>query len=87
MKHLFKMLVIAILLTGNAYAQTDPVREELNHIFQYIDKSQVPSGYLDEYGPQFTEKKWYTGVLADSNFIDYLVANLCFAHSKNKISA
>ena len=53
MKHLFKMLVISVLLTSNAFAQTDPVRAELDHIFQYIDKSQVPSGYLDEYGPQF----------------------------------
>ena len=56
MKHLFKMLVIVVLLTSKAFAQADPVRAELDHIFQYIDKSQVPSGYLDEYGPQFAEK-------------------------------
>ncbi len=72
MKHLFKMLVIVVLLTSKAFAQADPVRAELDHIFQYIDKSQVPSGYLDEYGPQFAEKKWYTGVLADSNFIQFI---------------
>mgnify|MGYP001466420956 CR=1 FL=1 len=72
MKHLFKMLVIAVLLTSKAFAQTDPVRTELDHIFQYIDKSQIPSGYLDEYGPQFAEKKWYNGVLADSNFIQFI---------------
>ncbi|MBY0478798.1 MAG: hypothetical protein K2Q24_14220 [Chitinophagaceae bacterium] len=49
MKHLFKMLVIAVLLTSKAFAQTDPVRAELNHIFQHMDKSQIPSSYLDEY--------------------------------------
>jgi len=72
MKHFFKVLVVVVLLTSKAFAQTDPVRAELDHIFQYIDKSQVPSGYLDEYGPQFAEKKWYTGVLADSNFIQFI---------------
>ena len=74
MKHLFKMLVIAVLLTIKAFAQTDPIRAELDHIFQYIDKSQVPSGYLDEYGPQFAEKKWLNGILSDSNFIPYLTS-------------
>lgn len=72
MKHLFRVLVIAILLTSKVFAQSDPVRVELDHIFQYIDKSQVPSGYLDEFGPQFAEKKWYTGVLTDSNFIQFI---------------
>src|SRR5687768_15884553 len=48
-------------------AQSDPARDQLNHIFQYIDKSQIPSGYLDEYGPQVVDKHWLNGILHDSN--------------------
>lgn len=42
---------------------------QLNHIFQYINKTQIPTGYLDEYGAQFVDKKPYNGVLSDSNII------------------
>lgn len=64
-------LIVVVLLTTslNLFSQTDSARDELNHIFQYIDKSQIPSGYLDEYGPQFIGKQWLTGVLADSNMV------------------
>ena len=40
---LFAAMIIAVL---NLYAQTDPLREKLDSIFQHIDKNQIPSGYL-----------------------------------------
>ena len=55
-----KILVAAILLLVHlcASAQTDPVRTQLNSIFQNIDKAQIPTGYLNEYGPEdFPAKK------------------------------
>ena len=70
MKKILSILtILVILLSPTAVAQTDPVKQQLDNIFLNINKSLVPSGYLDEYGPQFAEKKWYNGVLADSNII------------------
>jgi hypothetical protein len=65
------ILTITALLLVNlcAFAQTDPVRTELNSIFQNIDKTQIPTGYLNEYGPEVVYKKWLNGVLSDSNFV------------------
>ncbi|TAD92860.1 MAG: hypothetical protein EAY75_01610 [Bacteroidetes bacterium] len=66
MKQLLQLLAACLLLTGPLHAQTTEMRHELNHIFQLMDKSQVPSGYLDEFGVQFVDKTFYNGVLADS---------------------
>ncbi len=72
-KFFTSMLLVQVVFCLYLNAQTtDVLRNELDAIFQYVDKSQVPSGYLDEYGPQFAEKKWYNGVLADSNFIQFI---------------
>ena len=46
-----------LLINLCAFAQTDPVRTELNAIFQNIDKTQIPTGYLNEYGPEVVYKK------------------------------
>ncbi len=66
-----KILLAAfiMLLAITTKAQTDSVRMELDHIFQYINKSLIPTGYLNEYGPDVVNKEWINGVLADSNFI------------------
>ena len=73
-KILSTVLTFAFIFIESASAQTDPVKQQLDNIFLNINKSLVPSGYLDEYGPQFAEKKWYNGVLADSNIIQGLTA-------------
>ena len=52
-----------------AFAQTNLVSTELNYIFQNIDKTQIPTGYLNEYGPEVIYKKWINGILSDSNLI------------------
>ena len=65
MKHFLKVLAITLLLAGQTHAQTDSVRTELDQIFYYVDKSQVPSGYLDEYGPQFAVKSGSRVFLVD----------------------
>ena len=48
-----KIVIAALMLLVNfcANAQIDPVRTQLNNIFQNIDKAQIPTGYLNEYGP------------------------------------
>lgn len=66
----FIVTITALLLVNLcAYAQTDPVRTELNYIFQNIDKTQIPTGYLNEYGPEVVYKKWINGILSDSNLV------------------
>jgi hypothetical protein len=46
----FILTITALLLINLcAFAQTDPVRTELNSIFRNIDKTQIPTGYLNEY--------------------------------------
>ena len=66
-----KIIIIVALLIIKliSYVQIDPVRTELNNIFQNINKTQIPTGYLNEYGPEVVNKKWLTGALSDSNFI------------------
>ena len=49
-----KILTIAtiLLITFCAKAQTDTIRTEQDRIFQYINKTLIPTGYLNEYGPE-----------------------------------
>ena len=83
MKKIF-LAILIMMQIGSVNAQTDPVRTELDHIFQYVNKSLIPTGYLNEYGPDVVEKKWVTGVLADSNFIyDIDVWNLVYNDIEN----
>lgn len=69
MKKILFSTIMIFFFFGQLFAQTDPSRDELALIFQYIDKSQIPSGYLDEYGPQVVDKNWLNGILTDSNRI------------------
>lgn len=63
-----KILLLALLvMAGNfVFAQVDSVRLQLDKIFQYIDKTQVPTGYLNEYCPEVVNKISLNGVLTDS---------------------
>jgi hypothetical protein len=57
-------LTVMLLVNLCAFAQTDLVRNELNFIFKKIDKTQIPTGYLNEYGPEVVYKKWLNGLLS-----------------------
>jgi hypothetical protein len=72
MKHAYLFFLLGLLLLGTAgHAQApDGARLQLNHIFAHLDKSQVPSAYLDEYGEQLLGLHPYNGVLTDSNRTD-----------------
>ncbi len=58
-----------LLINFCAIAQIDSVRTELNFIFQNINKAQIPTGYLNEYGPEVVNKRLLNGVLNDSNIV------------------
>ena len=42
----------------------------LQYIFQNIDKSQIPTGFLEEYGCPMLPMATFNGTLTDSNRID-----------------
>lgn len=55
-----------------SYAQNSPdaFANRINYIFQNIDKNQIPTGILQEYGIDFTNVNNYSGqVLNDSNVV------------------
>ena len=64
------LLVVAIMIaTFQAFSQTDLLRQKLDSIFQYVDKTQIPTGYLKEYGAELMPIHCLNGVLTDSNAI------------------
>ena len=66
-KILFTVLTV-ISFSVNAQ-RGDQLRDKLDSIFQNIDKTQIPTGYLAEYGAEFTPLHWYNGLLTDSNVV------------------
>lgn len=71
MKHIFLLALLLLTQLRPAPAQTpDGMRLQLNQVFANVDKSQVPSAYLEEYGEQLLGVRPYNGVLTDSNRTD-----------------
>ena len=68
------LLTVAIaLMVLFSFAQTgDPLRDKLDTIFKFIDKSQVPTGYLKEYGSEMVPVHLFNGLLTDSNKVESL---------------
>ena len=70
-----KKIILAIIVSISAMASngqsSDPLRDKLDSIFTFIDKSQIPTGYLKEYGSEMIPLHLFNGLLTDSN-------RLCF---------
>ena len=64
--------MVIFLLNQKVFSQTDPLRQKLDSIFQYVDKAQIPTGYLKEYGSEFMPVQWFNGILTDSNTVNSL---------------
>jgi hypothetical protein len=73
------LCIIIIVLSAQAKAQVDSLRTTLDNIFLYVDKSQVPTGFLDEYGAQFANLKTYNGILTDSNLVNAMAWHYIYA--------
>ncbi|RZK28859.1 MAG: hypothetical protein EOO63_10320 [Hymenobacter sp.] len=81
---LFAALFSAPLVSQAQLSGADSLRLRLNAIFQPLDKSQVPTGYLEEYGVRLLPLANYNGTLTDSSLCDlatlrYLRASLASA--------
>jgi len=70
MKKLILLLSLIFGCESNLIAQSYPLREKLDLVFSNIDKSQIPTGFLAEFGPRLVPLKTFNGVLADSNKVD-----------------
>jgi len=57
----------------------DPVADKMNHIFAHLDKSQVPTGFLSDYGAEFLPLDIFNGVLTDSNKVNMDVWRMAYA--------
>ena len=64
------MIVLCFLQIIKAISQTPTAdRVELDNIYQHINKSLIPTGYLNNYGSAMLNKVRYNGLLTDSNFV------------------
>lgn len=75
MKKLLAKLIVFLLLvsTTKSYSQaadTSTTQKLLQYIFQPIDKNQIPTGFLEEYGCPMLPMATFNGTLTDSNRID-----------------
>ncbi len=62
-----------------ANGQVDSLRLALDNVFAHVDKSQVPAGFLEEYGAQFVNLKTYNGILTDSNCVNAMAWHYIYA--------
>lgn len=73
MKQFLAILLSCIALQVGAQIQTDTTgRSELAYLFQDLNASNIPTGYLMEWGTDMTDKDDLNGVITDSNFVNSL---------------
>lgn len=65
------LLLIALVISINLYSQNvAPIREQLNYIFQPLEKNRVPTGFLLDYAIDLVDLTQYDGsILTDSNYV------------------
>jgi hypothetical protein len=59
---IFVFLALAVQVRAQ-----DPLRDKLNLVFANINKSQIPTGFLEEYATPLVPLDVFNGVLTDSN--------------------
>jgi len=64
------MVLICIALTSKSQVDTSTTQKLLQYIFQPLDKSQVPTGFMEEYGCPMLPMATFNGTLTDSNRMD-----------------
>ena len=72
MKKFYFLLLLIAATSLNIYAQNTPdsFANRINYIFQYVDKNQISTGILSDYGIDFLNLDNYTGQqLHDSNYV------------------
>ena len=65
-------IIFLTTVVGNTMAQdaNQEYTDAMNAIFQQIDKSQIPTGLLVDYGVQIVDPEAFNGIPSDSNYVD-----------------
>ena len=64
------IIVLCFVLFNKANTQTArPDQVALDNVFMHINKKNIPTGYLQDYGVALVNKEPYSGVLAENNAI------------------
>jgi len=69
----FRFIVSAIFFIPTMIWSQDPRTEfknQMNTLFEYMDKSKITSGLLSDYAFEPVEIAAFNGVLSDSNYVD-----------------
>ncbi len=87
------LLSIAMVVATLAMAQTpeQEIANRIHYVFAKLNKNEVPTGVLSNYGVQPIDLEYYNGIPADSNYVDLknftlLYAGLYTSKINNKIS-
>ena len=62
--------MIAYCTKSTAQIDTSTTQKLLQYIMQPLDKNQIPTGFLEEYGCPMLSPATFNGTLTDSNRID-----------------
>lgn len=64
------IILTAAPFSGKAQVDTSTVQKLLQYIMQPLDKNQISTGFLEEYGAPVIPMETFNGILTDSNRID-----------------
>jgi hypothetical protein len=70
MKKIYVFALGMLVTCSFSFSQTYPLRDRLDQVFVNINKSQIPTGFLEEYGIALARFTPFNGVLSDSNKLD-----------------
>ena len=66
---LFSLLLFSLMLHAQTEINTN-WKNQINPIFQGLNKSRVPNAILLDYAMEFTNVPAYNGTLTDSTYVD-----------------
>lgn len=78
-KTLLFLLLLHLCLAIHAQTPADEVINRMNYVFEEINRSNVPTGLLSNYGVQPIPLEYYNGIPADSNFVNIDSYKLLYA--------
>ncbi|MCX8490651.1 MAG: hypothetical protein ORN54_06245 [Cyclobacteriaceae bacterium] len=70
MKKIYAFVLGMLVTCSFSFSQTYPLRDRLNQVFANVNKAQIPTGFLEEYGVALARLQPFKGVLSDSNKLD-----------------
>ncbi len=69
-KILFLSIAILINIIANAQTPEQQIANRMNYVFAKLNKNEIPTGILSNYGVQPIELEYYNGTIGDSNYVD-----------------